>query len=174
MAGRAAPDGLAPGPAFEDGFVLVVAAEPPGPFVSRVLGFYPREYAGPVTWRWMGESGSLKVVNQDEQPVTAVLELELQAFPGDRRVEWLLDGRRLRELEVVAEWRRYEIPLGALARGESTLTLACRGAAVVANDIRRNRDARALCLALGSWKVERPASLPVGERPVTASSRARP
>jgi hypothetical protein len=70
-------------------------------------------------------------------------------------VECLLDGRRLREIEVAAEWRRYEVPLDRLARGESTFTLACGGPAVVANDIRRNGDPRALCLALGQWGLRK-------------------
>jgi hypothetical protein len=157
MAGRPAPEGLTRGPEFEDGWVLVVASEQPGAFVTGLLGFYPREYAGPMTWRWMGQSGSLKVVNAAEPPVTTVLELELQAFPGDRSVDVLLDGRRLRELDVVAEWRRYEIPLDPLAREEHTLTLACRGPAVIANDVRRNGDLRELCLAVGRWRVEKPA-----------------
>ncbi len=121
---------------------------------AGLLGFYPREYAGPMTWRWMGQSGSLKLVNAAEQPVTTGLEVDLLAFPGDRRVEWLLDGRRRGELEVVAEWRRYVVPLGPVAPGENSLTLACQGPAVVANDVRRNGDPRALCLALGSWRVD--------------------
>jgi hypothetical protein len=151
MAGRPTPEGLTRGPEFEDGWVLAVAPQQPGAFVTGFLGFYPREYAGPMSWRWMGQSGSLRVVNVAEPPVTTVLELELQAFPGDRSVELLLDGRRLHDLEVAAEWRRYEIPLDPLARGENTLTLACREPAVVANDLRRNGDPRALCLAVGSW-----------------------
>jgi hypothetical protein len=69
-------------------------------------------------------------------------------------VECLLDGRRIRELQVAPEWRRYEIPLGRLSRGENTLTLACRGPAVVANEVRRNGDPRALCLAVGRWALQ--------------------
>jgi hypothetical protein len=155
MARRPTPDGLTRGVEFEDGWVLVVTPKQPGAFVNGLLGFYPREYAGPMTWRWMGQSGSLKLVNAAEQPVTTVLEVDLLAFPGHRRVEWLLDGRRRGELEVVAEWRRYVVPLGPVAPGENSLTLACHGPAVVANDVRRNGDPRALCLALGSWRVEK-------------------
>lgn len=81
------------------------------------------------------------------------MEVELKAFPRDRRVEWFLDGRRLGEVEVAAEWRRYELPLGPLPPGETTLTLACRGPATVSNDVLRNGDPRALGLAVGSWKL---------------------
>ena len=104
----------------------------------------------------MGQTGALTWSTRPARLVGTVLELELKAFPGARRVEWLLDGRRLGELEVAAEWRRYDLPLGPLAPGETTLTLACRGPAVVANDVLRNGDPRALCLAVGSWRIRAP------------------
>lgn len=153
LAGRPAPAGLTRGPEFEDGGVLVVRAERPRAYVSGLVGFYPREYLGEDAWRWTGQTGALTLVNATGESVAIVLELELTAFPGDRRVEWLLDGRRIGEREVVAEWRRYVVPLGPVAPGENTLTLACHGPAVVANDVRRNGDPRALCLAVGSWRV---------------------
>lgn len=157
MAARPAPAGLAPGPEFEDSRVLVVGAERPRAYVTGLLGFYPREYRGQAAWRWMGQTGALTVFNATGESVAIALDLELSAFPGDRRVEWLLDGRRLGELEVGAEWRRYVVPLGPVAPGDHILTLACHGPAVVANDIRRNGDLRALCLAVASWRLEESA-----------------
>ncbi|MFI5006164.1 MAG: hypothetical protein ACHQKZ_01940 [Solirubrobacterales bacterium] len=162
MSGQPIPEGLAHGPEFEDGFVLAVASERPDAFLAGLLGFSPREYERGFSWRWMGQSGSLKIAAAAEPHVTSALELELKAFPGDRHVECLLEGRRVLELDVAAEWRRYEIPLASLPRGESTLTLACREPAVVANDIRRNGDSRALCLALGSWRLTPTGSSPSG------------
>jgi hypothetical protein len=153
LAANPVPEGLARGPEFEDGWILEVKAERPRVYVSALLGFYPREYEGEATWRWMGQTGALRLVATRES-VGTVLELELKAFPGDRRVEWLLNGRRLGEVEVHAEWRRYELPLGPLAPGETTLTLACRGLAIVANDVLHNDDPRALGLAVGSWRIE--------------------
>jgi hypothetical protein len=148
------PEGTARGPELEDAWILEVKAErlPPA-HVSAMLGFYPREYEGKATWRWMGQTAALRVATTREA-VGTVLELELKAFPGDRHVEWLLDGRRLGEVEVTAGWGRHELPLGTLAPGEATLTLACRGPAVVANDVLRNPDPRALGLAVGSWRFE--------------------
>ena len=151
MAGRPAPAGLAPGPEFGDARVLVVSAERPRTYVAGLGAFYPREYLAEASWRWMGQTGALTLVNASGEPAAVVLELELLAFPGERRVDWLFDGRRRGELELAAEWRRYVVPLGPVAPGEHTLTLECHAPAVVANDIRRNGDPRALCLALGSW-----------------------
>jgi hypothetical protein len=153
LAAGPAPEGLARGQEFEDGSILVVSAERPRVYVGALLGFYPREYDGEATWRWMGQTGALEMVATRESAQT-VLELELKAFPRDRRVEWLVNGRRLGEVEVAAGWRRYELPLGPLAPGEATLTLACRGPAVVANDVLQNRDPRALGLAVGKWRIK--------------------
>jgi hypothetical protein len=145
MTGRPAPDGLTRGPEFEDGRVLVVGAERPRAYVGGLLGFYPREYFGETAWRWMGQSGTLTLVNATGESVAIALELELLAFPGDRRLEWLLDGRRL------GGWRWR--PSGG---GTSSLWVRSPWAehyplrarpAVVANDVRGNYDP-APCLAV--------------------------
>ena len=154
LAGHLPSEGLSRGAAFEDGWILEVKGERPRVYVSAMLGFYPREYQGDATWRWMGQTGALRVVATRESAGT-VLQLELKAFPGDRRVEWFLNGRRLGELEVAAEWRRYELHLGTVPPGETTITLACREPAIVAGDILHNDDPRALGLAVGSWRVEK-------------------
>ncbi len=147
-----APEGLARGPEFEDGWILEVAAERPRAYVSAMISFYAREHEGEATWRWMWQKGALRVAATGESAGT-LLELELKAFPRHRRVEWFLDGRRRGELEVTAEWRRYALPLGPLAPGETTLTLACREPAIVANDVLHNGDSRALALAVGTWRI---------------------
>ncbi len=152
LAAHPVPEGLARGPEFEDSSILEVKAGRPPVYVSAMLGFYPREYAGDSTWRWMGPMGALRIVATGDS-AGSVLGLELKAFPRDRRVEWFLNGRRLGELEVAAEWRRYDLPLGPLAPGEASLTLACREPAVAANDILHNGDPRALGLAVGSWRI---------------------
>jgi len=148
-----APDGLAHGPEFAESWILVVKAERPQVYVSALLGFHSREYEGTTTWRWMGQTGALRVVATREA-AAAVMELDLKAFPRDRSVEMFLDGRRLGEVQVAGEWRRYELPLGRLAPGDSMLTLACREPAMVADDVLGNGDPRALGLAVGSWRIE--------------------
>jgi hypothetical protein len=155
LATRPAPEGLAVGPEFEDSWILEVKAQQPRVYLSGWLGFHPREYEGERTWRWMGQAAALRFVTIRESTETALdLALELKAFPRARQVEWFLNGRRLGELEVAAEWRRYDLPLGPLGPGEMTLTLACRGPAVVANDVLHNDDPRALGLAVGRWRID--------------------
>ena len=64
-----------------------------------MLGFHPREYEGAATWRWMGQTGALRIV-ATRASAENVLELELKAFPRARRVGWLVRGRRMGEVEV--------------------------------------------------------------------------
>lgn len=155
---RELPEGLARGPEFEDARILQVKAGRPHVYVSALLGFHPREYEGESSWRWMGQTGGLRIAAARESAGTT-LRLELKAFPRDRQVEWFLGGHRKGEIVVSDEWRLYELPLGPLAAGETTLTLACRAPAVVANEILHNDDRRALGLAVGSWRIEN-AGLP--------------
>jgi hypothetical protein len=150
-----APAGLARGPEFPASRILEVTAERPRGYVSALLGFYPREFGAKASWRWMGPTGALRI-QATREPMDAVLSLDLKAFPRQRRVECLLNGRRLGELEVVTDWRSYELRLGPLPPGETTLTLACPTPAVVANDVLQNGDVRALGLALGGWRIEAP------------------
>jgi len=154
LAGRPVPDGLARGPAFDDAWILEVKAGRPAAYVGAMLGFYPREYERDATWRWMGQMGALRFVAT--RPTGAVLNLELKAFPRDRKVDWFLDGHRQGEIDVRADWGRYELPLGPLSPGETTLTLACREPAIVARDVLPSADSRALGLAIGSWALTTP------------------
>ncbi|HVR72543.1 MAG TPA: hypothetical protein VMT87_17040 [Vicinamibacteria bacterium] len=153
LAANPEPEGFARGPEFEDGSILEVKGKRSHVYVSALFGFYPREYERGTTWRWTGQTGELRVVATRASAGT-VLHVELKAFPGHRRVEWLLDGRPLGEVEAAADWRWYELPLGPLTPGETTLTFACREPAKVADDVLHNGDARPLGLAVGAWRFE--------------------
>ena len=69
-----------------------MSAAPPRVYVTAMLGFHPREYDAEATWRWMGQTGALRIVVAGES-AEIVLELEMKAFPRERRVGWLVDGR---------------------------------------------------------------------------------
>ena len=147
-----APAGLGRGPRFDDSAILGVDAELPRAYVSGMAGFYPREYDGEATWRWMGQTGALRIVATQESEI--VLELGLKVFPIARRVEWFVDARRRGAIDVGPGWRRYALRLGRLAPGEITLTLASGEPSIIANDVLHNGDPRALGLAVGDWRIE--------------------
>lgn len=146
----AAQTALAPLIGFQRASVLAVNADRPRAYLSAWLGFHPREYEGRRTWRWMANVGTMRFAVTQEQP-EAILDLELRSFPADRRVEWLVNGRSLGELDVTPEWRVHQLRLGPLGRGETALTLSCREPAVIADEALGNRDPRALGLAIGAW-----------------------
>ncbi len=148
----AAPSGFARGPQFDDSAILQVTAPPPVAYVDALDGFFPREYGLDSSWRWMGRSGSLTVIATDGVPAAAI-DIELEAFPGERRVEWLVNGRSLGAVDVTARWKTYMLSLGTLPRGRSTLMLASATPAVTASDALGNGDPRPLALAVGRWKL---------------------
>ncbi len=146
------PEGLIGGPRFHDSWILDVKSDLPRVYVGAMLGFHPREYEGAATWRWMGQTGALRVV-ATRASAENVLELELKAFPRTRRIKWFVDGRPMGELDVAPEWGRYELPLGPLTPGETRVTLTFPEPAVVAQDVLHNGDPRALGLAVGGWRI---------------------
>jgi len=155
LASRPTPEGLARGPEFEDSWILDVKPRRPDAYVEAWLGFYPREYDARTTWRWMGQTGALRLVTT-RGVEAAVLDLDLASFPATRRVQWLLDGHPRGDLEVSAEWHRYELPLGALPAGEAVLTLASAEAAIPAREVLGNDDPRPLAVAVGNGTIHIP------------------
>lgn len=119
----------------------------------QYLGFHPREDDGGRSWRWMGQTGAVRITVPDDG-ADVVLVAELKAFPTIRRVDWLVDGRRMGSMGVVPEWQRYTLALGRLERGAHTVTLACADPAVVADAVLANGDRRLLALAVGQWAID--------------------
>ena len=144
-----------PGPAPAG--ALEVPADGSPVYVGALLGFHARESDGDRQWRWMAQTGALRVVATARAPETAI-DLELRSFPGPRRIEWLLGGRRMGSLEVTPQWGIYRLALGDLDSGSCTLTLASSDAAIPADAILHNGDPRPLALALSRWTIVGPGS----------------
>ena len=142
--------GLAPEIAFQKASIFTVRAESPRVRLERWSGFYPREYEADHTWRWMAQAGALHFAAADGVNGTT-LEIELRSFPGDRRVEWTVNGRGSARLEVTPRWHRYELPLGPPDNGEWVVTFACAEPAIISRDVLPNQDPRALGLAVSAW-----------------------
>ena len=58
-----------------------------------MTGFYPREHAAEVSWRWMGADAAWTIVNAGARPIAAALSLDMSAFHIPRQMELWLDGR---------------------------------------------------------------------------------
>jgi hypothetical protein len=154
LLGHATSEAFARGPAFDDSAILEVRAAVPPAYVEALDGFFAREYAGDRSWRWMGRNGTLTVVSA-ERAADVVLEIELRAFPADRTLALLVEGRPAGAIDVTPEWRRYAVSLGTLPPGRTRIALASGAPAVIADGVLHNGDRRPLAVALAQWRIVR-------------------
>jgi hypothetical protein len=143
---------LSPLIGFDRSSIFSVPPHPPRAYLAAWTGFWPREYEGARTWRWMANVGTLRFVATPDT-AEAILDIELRAFPGDRHVDWSVDGRPGGELEITPDWRAYRLRLGRMSAGKGTLTLSCREPAAIPGEVPGSPDPRALAVAIGAWTV---------------------
>ena len=136
---------------FPDGQVLAVTAEPAPLYIAARLGFSPREHHAGASWQWMGAEAAWTIVNPAPHPVVATLELEVSAFQWDRRLELLLDGRKLQTLAIGPRRRTYPVGPLTVSPGHHAFLFRAVEAPTVAADVINNGDRRALSFALGTW-----------------------
>ena len=150
--GHPAPDGLRPVARFDDGQVFAIAVHRPAIYTAAMTGFFPREYDGKRSWRWMGADASWTVVNTSDRPIVATLALEVASFNQSRRMTLLLDGRPV-EMSLVVEpfGRTYELGPLTIGSGEHELVFRPAEEPTVAGEVINNGDPRALSFAIGTW-----------------------
>lgn len=156
-----APDGLHVAARFDDGQVFAVTARTPAIYTATMTGFFPREHDAEWTWRWMGKDAVWTIVNTSAQPVVTTLEIELSAFHRARRIELLLDGRPVENVQtlVVEPARRiYQIGPLAMIPGGHQLVFHPSEAPTVAREVINNGDGRLLSFALGAWSWHVPGA----------------
>ena len=154
LARRPAENGLRVAATFDDGQVLAVTASTPGIYTATMTGFFPREHDADRTWRWMGGDAAWTIVNTRAQPIVATLDVELSAFHRARRLEMLLDGRpveNVQTLVVEPASRTYQIGPLMVNPGGHELLFRPAAAPTVASDVIDNGDRRPLSFALGTW-----------------------
>ena len=144
---------LAPEVDFGDAAVLRPALEPGTAQARGWSGFFPREYEGDATWRWMSTTGELRIT-MSQASTQARLRVELRSFPGPRRVDWFINGEKGGELSLTPDWRVHTLNLARRAAGDFTLTLVAEAPAVVAHDALANHDHRGITVAVRSWSIE--------------------
>jgi len=135
---------------FADGRVFAVTAPRPALYTASMIGFFPREYDGSRSWRWMGAQGEWTIVNTSARPVVATLDLELSANPAER-MDVRLDGGHLQTLDVVPSRRTYQLGPLTIGRGNHQLAFHATTALTVPDDIAGNGDRRPLSFELGTW-----------------------
>jgi hypothetical protein len=153
LADPPAPDGLEQAGDFEDALLFEVRQEStPELDIRFASGFHFREYADTGTYRWMGQQGTLVVVNSTEKRLEVGLALELRSFARPRRIDVVLDGHRVETIKVGGEIRFHPIGRMSLSPGEHALELKARESATVADEVLGNGDERSLTVALWGWR----------------------
>lgn len=143
------PEGFARVAAFSGGEVLAVSVAPSPVYTGEVSGFFPREFDGPRSWRWMGDRAMWTVVNT--RPLNVELELELQSLGGKRHLQIALDGQPAETLLVDPALRMYRALVVTLPAGTHTLEFHASEAASTADLVAHNGDLRRLSVAFGTW-----------------------
>jgi hypothetical protein len=154
FADQPAPDGLRVAARFDDGQVFAVTAQTATIYTATMSGFFPREHDAEWAWRWMGANAAWTIVNTSGRPIVATLGLEMSAFHRARRMELLLDGRPVENVQtlVVEPARRiYQIGPLTVPPGDHALVFHPAEVPTVASDVIDNGDRRPLSFALGTW-----------------------
>ncbi len=134
---------------FRDADVFGITAAPAVVYTGRVTGFYPREYDGARTWRWMGPPGAWDVISTARHTVTTAVDVELAAFGRAQRLTMRLDGREVQVIEVAEDRRRLRLGPLVLTPGRHTVAFEAvgDGEAPAGHGI----DPRPLAVAFGAW-----------------------
>jgi hypothetical protein len=152
LAARELPVGLTEAARFEDSRLLRVEAAPAVVYLDRWHGFSWREYAGGLTFRWLGPSGEWDLVNTGQRPLAARLEVELWSFAAARDLVVTLNGETAAALRVTQDPGRYELGRLRLGPGRHRLGWRPLGEPAVPDEILGNGDLRPLTIAVGSWR----------------------
>jgi hypothetical protein len=148
---RGVPPGLLRTARFRDGEVFTITAPPAPVYTRRLSGFYPREYDGGRSWRWLRADASWEVVNTGRKTVVSAVDIELEAFRQTRRLRILLDGTEVQTL-LVASARRVERvgPLVLTPGRHEVRFRPVEGPAVASLAIAGDR--RLLSFSFGTWQ----------------------
>jgi hypothetical protein len=155
FANHPSPDGFRVAANFPDAQVFEITARPPEMFTGAMTGFFRREHDAEWTWRWMGRDAAWTIVNTRAQPIVATLGLELSGFHRTRRMEVLLDGRPVENLQpfsVEPARRIYQIGPLPVTPGGHELVFHPVEPPTVGGDVIDNGDQRPLSFALGAWQ----------------------
>jgi hypothetical protein len=120
-------------------------------YVSGVDGFFPREFSGDHSWRWMADRGSMAVVNRLAEPFDGTLEAELESFAAPRTADITVDDRPVMRVTVGRD-RRW-LAIAPLRIPAGLHVVAFRAATTRVSDVTPGtRDDRRLSIRLGRWR----------------------
>ena len=143
-------DGLTAQRSTADSQLFAVSAPRQTVVTAAINGFYDREGAGADTWRWMGSTGWWRVLNTSPEPVSAKLEINLEAFAAPRHLRVELDHQPLDSILVTAAGSTRTLGPFLLTTGEHLIGFRAVEPPESADDRVHNGDTRRLSIRFGS------------------------
>lgn len=159
------PDGTQAVAASPEAWVFGVSAPTPALYITDLTGFYPREYLGAVSWRWMGSRGSLTVVNVTNGAVSAALDIDLESFDRERRLSIDLDGSPLLTIVAGPTPHRFRVGPMHVPIGVHALTLLADETLAPAHAGEGSKDDRPLSVRLRGWRWDFSAAARITSTP---------
>jgi len=135
-----------------DASVFEITAPKRAVYVTELSGFFPREYLGLDTWRWMGAEGSMKTMNASVDRAVGELGLELEAFGVERLLRLTVNGNELSALTVQPIRKWYSVGPVVLTPGANVIGFVADGVLVPANGEGAAADTRALSVRVRRWR----------------------
>jgi hypothetical protein len=137
--------------AAADGTVFEVSSSKPSVYVTEAAGFYPREFFRADSWRWMGRTGALMLINGSRSPANGTFDLDLEPFLRARELRILVDHRAVSTIMAAARETHSIGPL-TLTPGLHTIALESDGASTPPPTRGMAGDTRELSLRLRGWQ----------------------
>jgi hypothetical protein len=119
-------------------------------YTIATAGFWPREYDGASTWRWMSTDASWTIVTSAARP-RVTLEIEIRAFGTSRPLSVRLDDRAPQSLQIATDSATYRIGPVTLAAGTHQLTFHSPAPPIRPDDVIGGGDRRPLGFRVGDW-----------------------
>lgn len=153
-------EGLRVAARFDDADLFEVTAVPAPIFTAEMTAFYPREHDEKMTWRWMGDEASWRIVNGSGREMVAAVDIEMWALGRARRLGLRLDGKEVQVLLIREQPGPYRVGPLVLAPGDHELAFHPAEPPTVADDLVGNGDRRPLSVAVGAWQWAEPGEQP--------------
>jgi hypothetical protein len=135
-----------------DGRVFALGGTAPRVYAAGMRGFFPREHDDSWSWRWMGQSAALTLVNAGTSGATVAFDLEMSAFEWPRVLQITLGGRPIQKIVATVGRRLHRLGPLPLEPGSNVLTLEALTPATAPSDVMGTDDLRPLSVAVGTWE----------------------
>lgn len=140
---------------YEDGLVFEVRPGKPPLYTTEISGFYPREYRGRDTWRWLGQAGAMSVISLEPGPMVFRLEIDVEAYADTRRLRVTIDDQDVDIIVVTTVRQSATTAPFTLTPGVHTIRFESDGTRIPTQQGGGAIDTRPLSVRVFGWQWRR-------------------